>query len=331
MDEQQVAAPQPQPSIIEQFTNVVKNESGGPRDERGKFVSTKAEAKPDGAQPVEEAPKEEAEATTEETTEESSQPEIRKHKLKVKTDDGADEEIEVDEEELKRGYMKSKDYSVKTAQVAREREAIQAKVREAVEPKVKEYADKLQMAEQLILQSVLPDFQNVDMDRLAVENPAEWASKFQKLQKVQAQLGHIQAEKARLAAQADEETQKTLQKQIREAHEVLTTEIPDWSKETYGKILDTGKQYGFKPEEVNAITDPRAIKVLNDARLWREFKAKPAATKKVDVPKVVKPGTAEKPDPKSEARKAQMDQLKKSGNSKDAMPFFLGMAKALKK
>jgi hypothetical protein len=75
-------------------------------------------------------------------------------------------------------------------------------------------------------------------------------------------------------------------------------------------------EYGFKAEEVQSITDPRAIKVLDDARQWREFKAaKPATQEKkvTTVPKVVKPGTAEKPDPKATEWKGTMDRLQKSG------------------
>jgi hypothetical protein len=56
--------------------------------------------------------------------------------------------------------------------------------------------------------------------------------------------------------------------------------------------------------------------VLDDARQWRELKAAKPATQdkqKVTVPKVAKPGTAEKPDPKATEWKDTMGRLQKSG------------------
>ena len=83
----------------------------------------------------------------------------------------------------------------------------------------------------------------------------------------------------------------------------------------YGKILKTGLDYGFKKEEVNAFTDPRAIKVLHDAMQFRALKAKPLVEKKVppQAPKVTKPGGGEKADPQADTWKQGMDTFKKSG------------------
>ena len=134
------------------------------------MLVAKTESQPEAeAKPEEETPAEEEQPAAETTEEEPSQPEIRKHKLKVKTDDGTDEEIEVDEEELKRGYMKSKDYSVKTAQLAREREAVQAKVREAVEPKLKEYESHLETYKQTVLKLADPEALSADLNKVALE------------------------------------------------------------------------------------------------------------------------------------------------------------------
>lgn len=333
MEEVQGQAPQAQPSVFEQALAYTKSNITGndkPRDETGKFAPKNPEAPKPEAATQEEAPKAEEEQATEVSQEESPQPEIRKHKLKVKTDEGSDEEIEVDEEELKRGYMKSADYSRKTAQLAREREAVQAKVREAVEPKLREYDDRLSVAQQLIEMSLAHDPQSLDpafMRELSKNNPAEYVERKARLEEAQSKLGLIYQERQKIAAQTEEESQKALQKSIREAHETLSTKVPGWSKELYGKILETGKKYGFKAEEVGAITDPRAIEILNDARQWREFKSKPPEKVKADVPKVVKPGTAEKPAEKDPSKDA-MDRLKKTGKRDDAVAAMLAMVRA---
>jgi hypothetical protein len=323
--------PAAEPSIEELAASAAKgmleSEEGvqfdQPRDDKGKFApKAKAEA------PAEEAPAEEAKAEeapaeepAEEQTEEEIQAEIRRHKLTVKAEDGSDLEVEVDDEELKKGYMLEKAFRMKTAQLAREKEAVQAKIKEAIEPKLKEYDEKLQIAEQAIWHSLAPEIKNIDWNKLAAENPAEWAMKYQQVQNINAQLTHIQAERKRVAEEQAQERQTALRKQAEEAVEILKTEIPGWSNDLYGKILKFGTEVGFKEEEVNAITDHRAIKVLHDAMQFRALKAKPIVEKRAApaAPKVVKPGAGEKPDAGAEQWDKGMARLQKSGHTNDAV------------
>lgn len=303
--------------------NIAKStlaEEGRPRDNSGKFVPKEPAATTEEAKPEEAAP---AEAPTEETTEEPPQPEIRKHKLKVKTEDGADEEIEVDDEELKRGYMKSKDYSVKTAQLAREREAVQAKVREAVEPELKKYETQLESYKQAVLKLADSEAISADLNKLAMEDPAKAQQLFFKRIEIQNTLQAIAAEQQKVAEQRSQEMQQTMRKQAAEAVETLKTELPGWGDELYGKILKTGvSEYGFKPEELNAITDHRAIKVLHDAMQYRALKsAKPAVDKRAtaEAPKVVKPGAGEKPNAAEAKWKEGFNRLRETGKTQDAI------------
>ena len=315
--------PASEPSIEELAASVAKGilSSEGevveekPRDDKGKFTKPQPETAEEVAEP------EETEETAEATEEEPAQPEVRKHKLKVKTEAGEDEEVEVDDDELKRGYMKSKDYSRKTAEIARERESLQAKVKEITEPRLRELDEKLQVAEQVIWHTLVPEIQNIDWNKLARENPAEWAAQRQKYDDVTGRLAKIQNErKSLLEAQQKEQSEK-FQKQIREAREVLSSDIPNWSDDLYGKILKTGTNYGFKDEEVKAITDPRAIKVLHDAMKYREAVAKPVVEKRVEakVPKVIKPGTPPEKTGSGDKMKEGMARLQKSGRSEDAV------------
>lgn len=222
--------------------------------------------------------------------------------------------------------MLEKSYRQKTAQLAREREAIQAKVKEAVEAKHKEYEEKLELAEQAIWHTLAPEIKNIDWNKLAAENPAEWAQKYQYVQNVNARLAQIQQERQKLGQAREEELKSNLKRQAEEAVETLRTEIPGWNNDLYGKILKSGTEYGFKQEEVNAITDPRAIKVLHDAMKYRALQsAKPAVEKRAAavVPKVVKPGTAEKPDASADQWKQGMANLRKSGRTNDALPLAM--------
>lgn len=332
-EEQGQAQPAQPMDPLSAFTqHIQETEFGGtkPRDEQGRF--TKAEApKTEEAKPETEAAEAEEQKPAEETTEEPAQPEVRKFKLTVKSEEGADEELEVDEDELKRGYMKSKDYSHKTAALKRERESVQAEVKKATEQRFKELDERLEMAEQAIWHTLAPEIQNTDWNKLAEENPAEWAKKYQLVQNVNGRLAQIQAERQKLAQARETEARESYKKQAAEAIETLKMEIPGWNQELYGKVLKSAVEQGFKREDVNAITDPRAIKVLHKAMLYDALqKAKPAVEKKVvpAAPKVTKPGAGEKPDQNADAWKTGIGDFKKSGGKWNS-PAALDLAKQI--
>ena len=252
---------------------------------------------------------------------------LRKHKLVVKAEDGSDQEVEVDDEELKKGFMLEKDYRRKTAQIAREREKVQSEAGEALGKKLKEYDDKLALAEQAIWHTLAPEIQQVDWNKLAQENPAEWAQRYQHVQTVNARLAAVQAERQKIAKAHAEEAQKAYRRNAEESLEALKTEVPGWGDELYGKILKTGMEYGFRAEEVNAIVDHRALKVLHDAMQYRALKrANPLEGKKVvTAPRVVKPGaTGETPsDPSADKWKEGITRLRKTGSRHDAVPVMM--------
>jgi len=301
---------QAQPVDVEQaMLAYVSNENK--REEAPKQEPQKAEQE----QPEAQQPDTQPEQLTE-----AQQAEIRRHKLTVKNEEGKDEEVEVDDDELKRGYMKDRDYRAKTALVAREREALQAKIKEQTEPVVQQYQQSLQFFEQALWKTLAPEMQSVDWNKLAQENPAEWAAKMQAVNNVNSLLQTVKAEQQKLQEKQKEEMQTHMKRAVEESVDTLKREIPGWNNELYNSILSAGKNYGYSNEELNAVIDPRAIKVLHDAMKYRALQAaKPAVEKRVtEVPKVLKPGTAERPDANAEGFKQAMAKLGKTGRTEDA-------------
>lgn len=277
-------------------------------DPKAEQPEEKPAAAPEEAKP-EEAPDPETPA--------EAQAETRRFKLKYKG-----EELEKEEPEVIELAQKGWDYTQKSQALAKEREELHSSIQKQVEPKLKEYDEKLQTYERAVWQALAPEVNGTDWNALARDNPAEWAQKMQQVTNVNNVLQAVQRERQQLAAQAQEAAQKQMQKQIREAQEILQNEIPSWSNDLYSKILKNGEEYGYKAEELSQIADPRAIKVLHDAMQYRALKkAKPQVEKKVvDVPKVVKPGTGQRPgDPKAEKWNEAMSRLKKSGKDDDAI------------
>ena len=285
-----------------------------PRDDKGRFT------KPEDSQTESEAKTEETQEEAKEETVEAPKEESQTRKLRLKY---KGEEKEVDEPEAIELAQKGYDYTQKSQQLAKEREELQARVKTEQEAARKAYESQLETYRQATLRLADPEVLNTDLSKLALEDPAKAQHLFFKRQQIAETLQAIQAEQQKLTQQRETEARETYQKTAREAVEKLQERIPNWNNDLYGKILKGAvDQYGFQQTEVNAITDHRAIEVLNDALKWREYQsAKPKTVEKrvAAVPKVQKPGSAEKPNPDAERFKGSMARLYKSGNRSDAV------------
>lgn len=264
-------------------------------------------------------PQEEAPPTEEATIE--LDPDAKLFEVEEMREGGIKEKVKYSLSELKAQRMMQADYQRKTAELARMREEAQIQVKQQVEPLVKQYQERLQTYEAAVWQALAPEVQGVNLDQLARENPAEWAAKMQRIQSLQTTLQAIEFEKTKLAESQRQQLQEAQMQQIQKARETLQNEIPGWNDEVYRSVLKTGLEYGYSAPEVNAVTDPRAIKVLHDAMKYRALQtAKPQVEKKVvSVPKVVKPGSTEKVDPNREELQKAKAQLKKTGRTEDAV------------
>jgi hypothetical protein len=288
-----------------------------------KAAEPKAEAAPAQEAPAEgEAPAAEA-APAAEVPPEIDWAKIGKieREFEIKGEGGVTEKVKLPLEELVPGYMRQQDYQRKTAELARAREAAADEIRKAVEPKAKELDEKLQTYDAVLVSALAAETKGVNLDQLAQENLAAWAQAVQRINNLGAAINQVRNERAQLAQRQHEAQKETLQKAARAAVEELQRDVPGWSNDLYANVLKAGRDYGFSAEELNAITDPRAIKVLNDARQFRELKsAKPVVEKRVaEVPKVVKPGKAEVPDASAEKWNKGMASLRKSGSTQDAV------------
>lgn len=134
---------------------------------------------------------------------------------------------------------------------------------------------------------------------------------------------------ATLQAAADRQA-ASLAEQAQEALKVLAGPIDQggvegWNEGLYEQIRAFGIDAGLKPEVVNNLVDPAAIRLLNDARLYRLGKEK-VVTKKINKSptKVIKTKTAVGAQP-ADANKAAkaMKKLRTSGETDDAADAFM--------
>jgi hypothetical protein len=335
-----VAAPVAQDlplTIEERMLRVIAPATDKPRDEKGKFASTKpAEQEPveppqQGQDTVPGAEGEDTQAGAAEPEAEveaaPSWEEIKEAKIKIPMKRGEEEwEEEVTLQELRDGRLMQKDYQQKTQELAKQRREAQEKAQALIEQQRTEYLGALEQLQQTVILSAAPELRNVDWTKLAKDDPAEYVRLSARAREVQEALQQVGAQRQKVSAQQTEERRKALEKAVNEAKEKIQEAIPNWNDDLYQSLLKRSvESYGFTAQEAGQIYDPRAIQILHDAHQYRLMKEqKPKVEQKVqNVPKVLKPGAATAISNRGvQEYSAAKAQLKKSGKVDDLAAFF---------
>ena len=133
-----------------------------------------------------------------------------------------------------------------------------------------------------------------------------------------------------MAEQENQRNAQAHQSYLQGQMEQLQQSIPEFADpEKAGKLRDdivqVGINYGFSPEEMNAVTDARYVMALNDARKYRQLvsKRKMAEQKGGKARPVVKAGSRKSPENASATRSKMQQKLKKSGNIEDALNLMI--------
>lgn len=241
--------------------------------------------------------------------------------------DGKKEAKRLSLSELQKGYLRQQDYTRKTQEVARARAEAEAAVQQQIQQAQQAYQQQLMVVRQALIAQAAPELQNVDWNKLANEDPAEFVRLSAKAQQVQTSLQAVDAEMRQHAQQRQQHMQQALAQVVQESVQVLRNDIPEWSDTKYRDLMKAGiDEYGFTQEEIGNVYDARVIKMLHDAAQWRQLqKAKPAVEKKlVTVPKVLKPGTQnQQVNPAQKGLQEANTRLRKSGKPDDFAALLL--------
>lgn len=236
-----------------------------------------------------------------------------------------DEEMEVDLDELVKGYSRTADYTRKTQALAEQRKAIEAEAQKVQEAKVlrDQYAQRLQLIEQMLAQQ--PE---EDLSALKDTDPIGYAVKVAERAEREKQLAAVRQEREAVLAKQQAEHQQFLQQHLRQEAERLVAVIPEYADEVKGELVkreirDYAKSIGFSDQELSQVYDHRAVVSLWKAAQYDKLmKSKPGAVKKVaEAPKTLKPGTGTSQQSDDQSKKLRQ-QLKKSGKARDAAALF---------
>lgn len=191
------------------------------------------------------------------------------------------EKFEVPVAELKQGYMRSQDYTHKTQQLASDRENAQKHIEQQlghIQAYAKDHGELYSTHQQIQqLESAIGQI-NQEMD------PVAYSTAVSNLMLLRQHAGQVAGRIQQYAAHKAHESQEAVKTAQKKAIEELSgpNGIPGFGKELVQKWNETGRDYGFSDEELAATTDPRLLRVLNDAMRFRELQAKkPAAVGKV--------------------------------------------------
>lgn len=332
---------QPQQAELDMSDEAIMGRAMGtplpPRDEQGRFLPQQQAEAQANATPAAETPPAEAKPAAETPPADATQPEqevvkwdeVKDVKIKVPMKDGDKEwEEEVSLEQLRAERMMQADYTRKTQEVAERERQADAKAQQAVEKERSQYLEALGALHAAVQQAATPELANVDWNKLAAENPAEYVRLSNRAREVNEAMQRIRFEEEKVQSQQSKERQARLDQAVAESQKKLKEAIPTWNDDLYQSLLKRGVDtYGFKYDEMGEVWDHRIMRVLHDAHQWQAMQqGKPLAEKKVvTVPNVLRPGNAKpKVDQKVQELQQTRTRLTANPNDIDAAAALMG-------
>jgi len=271
---------------------------------------------------------EEQESSEEELTEEEEEvQQVEAQKFTLPFGENG-EAIEVDQTELQNYVLRQQDYTKKTQEVAAERKQLNEernslRAIQSLANQLQDEYDSLKKVEEV---------ENSDeyWDQLKAENPMQFLVERQEMQEkssqreaAQQKIYHMQQQ---LAEQNKLEQHRTLYAEAQKLEEL----IPEWkNRETAEKekaeLMQYGRANAYSDEELNNVSDSRAINMLRKAYLWDELQSKKGNLKQKALATPASSTAvrnANAPRQKmSEFKKAEL-KLRKTGKLADAASAF---------
>lgn len=189
----------------------------------------------------------------------------------------------------------------------------------------------------LQLNPELVKFQSVDWDKLAVENPAEWARQRQTYDSINNRMNAAIAQLQVLDQQSQQESQRRLSVYRQDEFNKLLTKMPEWNdnakRDAENKELMSylsKPDIGYTEQELLNIYDHRAVVIAKKAMMYDKMVAaqKSAQTKKVPPSNVrqlrpgVKPPQGAKEEADTAKARALRDNLRKTGSTQAAADYL---------
>ena len=256
-------------------------------------------------------------------TEDEESPQLaRPDQLVTVIIDGKAEQVTV--EEAAKGYQRTKVFTQKTEQLARERDELH-QVRSEVIAERQQYAQLLPALLQQLQEAAQ---QEPDWNRLYAEDPLEYVRQKDVWNDRQKKSEAANAELQRLQYLQMQEQAAALQRAVQEGRQKLQECIPAWQDQTKWEndrkaLREYGRENGFSDDELSQAYDPRAVRLMWKALQYDRIMSKRPQPVQQAGPKPAKPGV---PQSMPQRRTSEVTKLKqrlaKTGRVRDAAAVF---------
>lgn len=237
-------------------------------------------------------------------------------KVAVKQADGTIKEVSI--AELRDNHLFQADYTRKTQELAREKEAFNAE-RGQVSQHINQKVTQLDTLMHVLAQQIEQGPSDAELNRLAVDDPAAFvAANRKREQQVQAFRQAYEARTAQEAQAKHEQAERTRALRA-EQQKLLAQKVPELVKPEEAQkfereLVDGLRSYGYSDASiesfVNGAFDHRQVLIIRDAMRYRAGEKAGKETRKVlkALPKVSKPGASVT---KTEAATTKVEELRR--------------------
>jgi len=241
-------------------------------------------------------------------------------------EDGSD--VEIAQEDVKNYVLMQSDYTKKTQSLAEEKKALDQE-RNSIRA-IQNLSEQLQQQYEGIRQAEEVERSSEYWEQLKAENPMQFLVERQEMQEKTSEREVAQqkvfAMQQQLAEQSKLEQQRTLYSEAQKLEEM----IPEWkdqatAEKEKAELMQYGRANNYSDEELNNVSDSRAINMLRKAYLWDELQSKKGNLKQRALATPASSTAvrnANAPRKKmTEFKKAEL-KLRKTGKLKDAASAF---------
>jgi hypothetical protein len=246
------------------------------------------------------------------------------YKIKV-----GDQELEVTLDELKNGYSRQQDYTRKTKKLSEDRTQVddlqKSLTRQNEEAKIRR--DQYEKQLEVLSQHLKSTENNVDLDRLYQEDPAEYVRQKAEIDRRKEMMEATRQEQQRVMAEKQKEHEKTYNAYLEKERKLLAEKLPIYGDKDKGptfvkNLTDYAKSIGYTDQEISMLVDHRAVLMLANAYRYNKLRNSKVKDKKVvKTPRVVSSSSPKVQDDNDNVKRIRSKKanLKKTGKVIDAV------------
>ena len=254
----------------------------------------------------ESAPEEASEEVEAEATEEAEESEPSE----VLNIDGEEYEVPA---KLKDAFMRQQDYTKKTQELASQRKALEEQI--ALTQQQAQFQQQFQqdVAQLSALDVQIKQYESVNWQQLQNDDPVQFVALREQYRDLKDARNYYSQDLNQKQQQQAIQAQQHYAKLAEQGAAELRNSIKGWNPERAREIREFAMEtYGFAENELSNVIDPRIVKVLNDAALYR--KGQTVSNKKViGKPQLGKPKAQQAQAKQTDIKLRQA--LKKTGKA----------------